>query len=212
MAGDARIGPGAVIGDDAVIGASVVIGRDVRIGAGCRLAGGSHVGQGTVIAHHTRINGPVRIGGAGQARIGPYCAIGHGLSVLTDNHATNRPNVQFELARALDLPELRLAGDVEIGAACWIGDGVTVLANVKVGAGAVLAAGALVNRDVEAFTIVGGVRARELGRRCAPEVARVLLESGWWEWPRERMERNREFFATDIESVTPAALAARIAD
>jgi putative colanic acid biosynthesis acetyltransferase WcaF len=47
----------------------------------------------------------------------------------------------------------------------WIGTSATILAGVTVGRGAVVAAGAMVTRDVEPFTIVGGVPAKEIGRR-----------------------------------------------
>jgi len=55
-----------------------------------------------------------------------------------------------------------------------------------------------------------GVPARELRNRCSPQVARVLLDTAWWDWPAERISRNREFFATDITTTTPEALAAAI--
>ena len=74
------------------------------------------------------------------------------------------------------------------------------------------ASGAVVSRDVEPFAVVGGVPAREIRRRCDPEVARVLLDTSWWDWPSDRLTRNREFFMTDIGSVSPEALAATIRD
>jgi virginiamycin A acetyltransferase len=184
----------------------------VQIGPGCWVAIGSQIEPGTVIGHDTAINGPASIRGAGRATIGPYCAIGRRLTVLTENHATHLPNMQFVLHSRLGLPRgsLVVADGVEIGPACWLGDGVTILPGVSVGTGAVVAAGSVVTRDVAAFSVVAGVPARELRPRCSPEVARVLLDSAWWGWPRERLARNREFFATDITNVSPEVLAASI--
>ncbi len=188
--------------------------RGVQIGAGSWVGIGSHIRPGTIIGHDTRINGAASVIGGGRAVIGPHCAIGRRLTIHTENHATHFPNMQFGLSRALGIPrkELVLAADVEIGPACWVGDNVTVLAGVKVGAGAVLAAGSVVSSDVDAFTIAGGVPAREIRRRCSEEVAAVLLEAKWWEWPMDRLARNREFLTTDITSVSPQALAATIED
>jgi virginiamycin A acetyltransferase len=188
--------------------------RGVEIGPGAWVGLGSDLKRGTIIAHNTRINGAMSVRGGGRAVVGPYCAVGRRFTIHTENHATNLPNMQLRLCWALGIPRKDLvhAADVEIGPACWVGDGVTILAGVKVGAGAVLASGAVVSRDVEPFAVVGGVPAREIRRRCGPEVARVLLDTSWWDWPSDRLTRNREFFTTDIGSVSPEALAATIRD
>nr|WP_328813646.1 DapH/DapD/GlmU-related protein [Rhodococcus sp. NBC_00297] len=67
-----------------------------------------------------------------------------------------------------DLP-IREQGEtrqcVDIGDDVWVGSNVTILAGVKVGNGAIVAAGAVVNKDVAPFTIVGGVPAKQIGIR-----------------------------------------------
>jgi virginiamycin A acetyltransferase len=184
----------------------------VSVGAGSKVAIGSQIKPGTIIGHDVRINGPATIRGAGRAVIGPYCAIGHRLTIITENHVTHFPNMQFQLQLELGIrpKEFVLAGDVDIGPACWVGDGVTILPGVTVGVGAVLAAGSVVTRDVAPFAVVGGVPAREIRRRCSQEVADALLGAAWWEWPPDRLLRNREFFTTDITTVSPEALLATI--
>jgi virginiamycin A acetyltransferase len=195
-----------------VLGLTFLRANGVQVGAGVRVALGSKIKPGTVIGDHTQINGPALIRGAGRTVIGPYCAVGHRLTIQAENHALHLPAMQFAMLQTLGVraKDFVVAGDVNIGPGCWIGDGVTILAGVSVGAGAVLAAGSVVTKDVADFTIVGGVPAREIRRRCSPEVAQVLLDTAWWEWPPDRLARNREFFSTDIRSVSPEALAASV--
>jgi acetyltransferase-like isoleucine patch superfamily enzyme/2-polyprenyl-3-methyl-5-hydroxy-6-metoxy-1,4-benzoquinol methylase len=71
--------------------------------------------------------------------------------------------------------------DVKIGHDVWIGHRVTILAGVSIGTGAVVAAGAVVTSDVEPYEIVGGVPAKHIRYRHAPEVIDKLLRSKWWE-------------------------------
>jgi len=60
-------------------------------------------------------------------------------------------------------------GEIEIGEDVWLAAHVTVLGNVRIGRGAIVAAGAVVTRDVGAYSIVGGVPARVIGERGAHE-------------------------------------------
>lgn len=56
-------------------------------------------------------------------------------------------------------------GEITIGDYCWICSRAIILPGVKIGQGAVVAAGAVVCKDVEPWTIVGGVPAKKIGRR-----------------------------------------------
>jgi maltose O-acetyltransferase len=63
------------------------------------------------------------------------------------------------------------AKPVSIGAGSWIGANVTILAGVRIGRGALVAANAVVTGDVPDYEIVGGVPAKSLGKRPAPASA-----------------------------------------
>lgn len=72
---------------------------------------------------------------------------------------------------------------IEVGHDVWIGDRAVVMQGVKIGTGAVVAAGAVVTKDVPPYAIVGGVPAKVIGSRFAPEIVERLLATAWWEMP-----------------------------
>lgn len=67
-----------------------------------------------------------------------------------------------------------------IGNDVWVGANVIISAGVHVGDGAICAAGAVVNKDVPPYTIVGGVPAKQIRRRFPEQVIRRLLDIEWW--------------------------------
>ena len=64
-----------------------------------------------------------------------------------------------------------------------------IMPGVTVGHGAVIGSRALVTKDVEPYTIVGGNPAKAIRKRFADEEIRMLLEMCWWDWPLEQLER-----------------------
>ena len=74
-----------------------------------------------------------------------------------------------------------------IGHDTWIGAGAMVRPEVTLGHGAVVAAGAVVTRDVEPSWIVAGVPARPLRRRLPERTAERLMRLAWWDWDHARL-------------------------
>ena len=76
-----------------------------------------------------------------------------------------------------------------IGHDVWIGHGAIVLPGRNIGTGAVIAAGAIVTKDVPAYTIVAGNPARPIRRRFPEDIADRLAELAWWDWDHETLRR-----------------------
>jgi phosphonate metabolism protein (transferase hexapeptide repeat family) len=83
--------------------------------------------------------------------------------------------------------ERRRARRCVLGPDTWIGHGAIVRPEVTVGAGAVVAAGAVVTRDVAPYTIVAGVPAVPIRRRLPAAVAERLIALAWWDWGHDRL-------------------------
>ncbi|MES1174349.1 MAG: hypothetical protein ABUL62_08465 [Myxococcales bacterium] len=105
------------------------------------------IGVGTIISGelHVDLDAPVKIGDGVR--------IGHEVSLLTINHAIGGPELRSGKSESWS---------IEIGDGAWIASRVTVLPGVRIGAGAVVAAGSVVVRDVPPDTLVAGVPARAI--------------------------------------------------
>ena len=108
---------------------------------------------GIAIGRRTIVNQQCCLDGRGGLTIGDYVNISAGVWILTDSHDMNDPLFREVLA------------PVKIGDYAWIGSRALILPGVTVGEGAVVAAGAVVTRDVEPYTVVAGVPARPVGTR-----------------------------------------------
>lgn len=127
--------------------------------------------------------------------IGPYCSIADKVEILLGgNHRTDWVTTYpFAAMRGLwpgvEAPEAYHAsrGDVVIGADVWLGSGCMILSGVRIGPGAVVAARAVVTKDVPPYAIVGGNPARVIRHRFPPEIVAGLMATAWWEAPPERV-------------------------
>jgi|ERR1700722_4395912 len=83
-------------------------------------------------------------------------------------------------------------GPIRIGSDVWIGWDALVMSGVTIGVGAVVAARAVVTKDVAPFEVVGGTPARHIAWRFDEEIREELLRIAWWEWPVEKVVAHME--------------------
>lgn len=120
--------------------------------------------------------------------VGNYCSVGVELIVRRRDHPVERPfmhaafyNKHLGFVPSDTIPK-NTDNPLRIGHDVWIGDRVTILAGCRqIGNGAVLAAGAVVTRDVAPYAIVGGVPARTLRQRFPEDVMATLENTRWWD-------------------------------
>lgn len=93
-------------------------------------------------------------------------------------------------------------GDIVIGNDVWIGYDAVIMAGVTIGDGAIIGTKAVVTKDVAPYSIVGGVPAKEIRKRFAPEVIKRLQEIQWWDWPEEKIRKSIQAIQSgDISSI-----------
>lgn len=76
-----------------------------------------------------------------------------------------------------------------IGHDTWIGHGAIIKPEITIGNGAIVAAAAVVTKDVPDWMIVAGCPARELRPRFSPGIGARLARLGWWDWDHDRLRR-----------------------
>lgn len=80
--------------------------------------------------------------------------------------------------------------DTIVGHDVWIGQNAAIMPGVTIGAGAIVAAAAVVTRDVPPYSVVGGNPASIIRMRYPDDVIAELLQIAWWDWPLEKIEAN----------------------
>ena len=180
--------------------------RDAQIGRRCEVLAHSRVefaslGDDSYLGEHCDVAG---------AAIGKFAAIANAVRIGAPNHPMGRPSQH----RFTYVPEYyepgttrdheffaqRRGDRVIVGNDVWIGHAAILLPGIRVGDGAVIAAGAVVSRDVAPYTIVGGVPARMIRRRFDESIAASLQRIAWWDWPDELIfARLADFRSEAIE-------------
>ena len=83
-----------------------------------------------------------------------------------------------------------------VGSDVWIGYGAKIISGVSIGHGAVIAAGAVVTKDVPPYAVVGGVPAKIIRFRFSEPIISELLNFNWWDLPDEKLKDSISIFHT----------------
>ncbi len=149
-------------------------------------------------------------------RIGSFCSIAGGVRIGGTNHplgyVSTHPFLYLANRGFVDRNDDELLAEgnapVVIEDDVWLGSNAVVLPGCRVGRGAVVAAGAVVTRDVGPYEIVAGVPARVIRRRFDEQRAARLAAIDWPSWSDEEIrERLGAFYDVEafVERFGPAA-------
>ena len=149
--------------------------------------------------------------------IGRYGSIADGVEILLGgNHRTDWATTYpfpalgdlWPAAAGIDGSH-STRGDVAIGHDVWLGSQCMVLSGVTIGTGAVVAARAIVTRDVPPYAIVAGNPAKVLRLRFDEDRVAALLATRWWDLPHEAVEAVPPLLRSDRIEVLTAELERR---
>lgn len=134
-----------------------------------------------------------------QITVGRYCSLNDGSYLFPGgNHNTDCVSTygfNWTLLPGAEKGPLS-NGPIRIGNDVWSGFGSIVLSGVTVGDGAVIAAGAIVTKDVPNYAIVGGVPAKVISYRFNEQIREALLRIKWWDWDESKVERHADQLST----------------
>lgn len=143
--------------------------------------------------------------------------IGHFVSIadevkflLGGGHATDGFSTFPFQAKYFGVRESICKGPIVIGDDAWIGYDCTILSGVRIGQGAVVAAGSVVTKDVPPYAVVGGTPARVIKYRFTPDVVEKMLTLDYARLADEAILRNRELLGMPITSDNVDAVLARL--
>jgi len=128
------------------------------------------------------------------SKIGKFCSIARNVDIGGFNHDYDKVTTMpvFRLNNLLG-GEVAPSEDTYciIGNDVWIAAGVNILHSATIGDGAIIGAGAVVTKNVEPYSIYGGVPARKIKQRFSDEIIADLLEIKWWNWTFKIIEQNK---------------------
>ncbi len=186
----------------------------VRTGAKCTMS--SRFEGYNKLDHHSFFSGELGYAsyiGAKSViigKIGRFCSFAENVTFLTKTHPVKgfvsthpcfyslkkQSGFTFVTEQAFDEDPLleNSRYSIEVGNDVYIGYGATIIGPVRIGDGAVIAAGAVVTGDVPAYAITGGVPAKVIRYRFPPEEIAFLERIRWWDMPQTWLREHAADF------------------
>ena len=186
-----------------------IIEKEASIGdnsiiVGCQIGERSVIGRGNIISH-TEIGRGTSTQGNTTIRyctVGRYDAIAWNVTIGAPNHemhciALAETDYIFPTEERRSLPSFS-EKKCRIGNDVWIAAGAHITRGVTISDGVIVAANAVVTKNVPPYAIVAGVPAKIIGYRFDKDIRDRLVSIKWWNLPQRVLDRARQCFDGDL--------------
>ena len=175
----------------------------MQINEGCIISYAKCYGD-NILGRFVTITGPgtvVKSLGEG-IEIGSFTSIGQNVCIVDFNHSFTKLSSSFvnHLVYKSSFSRDIITKKVTIEEDVFIGSNSVILPGVKLGRGAVIAAGSVVTKDVEKYAIVAGNPAEFKKRRFSDDVIDYLENLEWWNWNIEEIITNEDLFNRNLNN------------
>ena len=165
-------------------------------------------GGWATIGDHTYGYPEIQEPGSARLVVGRYCSVADHVIIVMSNHRSDFITTYPFYSLSFIWPEARTLGSdhfapgpLTIGNDVWLGVRSLILPGVSIGDGAIVAAGAVVTRDVPPYAIVGGCPAKVIRHRFDVDIVAALLRIEWWNWSDDIVAaRMGAIMSTDMQA------------
>ena len=181
------------------------LGKNANIGLKSSFEGSNKIGENTSFSGKMGRCSYIGANSVVFANVGRYCSIATDVITVSGKH----PTKDWVTTHPAFFSTAKQCGTTYVSESCfpektnpavigndvWIGYGARILGGVKIGDGAIVAAGAVVTQDVPDYAIVGGVPAKVIRYRFTEEQIQKLQKIRWWEKDEQWLAKHADKFS-----------------
>ncbi len=166
--------------------------KHIVISSNCQIIN-SEIDDFTYVSSNTKII---------NSKIGKFCSIASGVKINLPMHpVTNNISThpffysdKYEKFNKIKSTKFIEFSKVDIGNDVWIGENVIILSGIKIGNGAILAAGAVVTKDIPNYAVAAGMPAKIIKMRFDTSEIQILQNAQWWNTEPIDLIKNIDIF------------------